>query len=78
MLDQLYCLISSDHASSLMWAGDGQDELEIDEEDLDQADHLFAFRVMKTNEQEENVVSQPGIAVRPFSSMLADAKIKAG
>jgi len=61
-----------------VWAGDVQEELEIDEEDLDQADRLFTFEVTKTNEQEENVVSRPGIAVRPFSSMLADAKDKAG
>jgi len=78
MVDQLYCFISSDHASSLVWAGDVQDELEIDEEDLYQADRLFTFEVTKTNEQEENVVSRPGIAVRSFSSTLADTKIKAG
>jgi len=58
--------------------GDVQEELEIDEEDADQADRLFTFEVTKTNEQEENVVSRPGIAVSPFSSVLADAKAKAG
>ena len=61
-----------------MWAGDVQEELEIDEEDLDEADRLFTFEVTKTNEQEENVVSRPGISVSPFSSTLADAKAKAG
>jgi len=45
-----------------VWAGDVQEELEIEEED-DHADRLFTFEVTKTNEQEENVVSRPGIAV---------------
>ena len=61
-----------------MWAGDVQEELEIDEEDADHADRLFTFEVTKTNEQEENVVSRPGIAVSPFSSISAGAKAKAG
>ena len=77
IVDQLYCLISSDHASSLVWAGDVQEELEIDEDD-DQADRLFTFEVTKTNEQEENVVSRPGITVRRFSLALTNAKVKAG
>jgi len=61
-----------------VWAGDVQEELEIDEEDADQADRLFTFEVTKTNEQEENVVSRPGIVVSPFSSVLADANPGAG
>lgn len=72
-MDQLYCLVSSDHASSLVWAGDIQEELEIDEEDDDQVDRLFAFEVTKTNEQEENVVSRLGIDVRGSLPVSADA-----
>ena len=59
-------LVSSDHASSLVWAGDVQGELDIDEGDDEQADCLFTFEVMKTNEQEEDVVPRPGITVRVF------------
>ena len=66
--DQLYCLISSGHASSLAWAGDVPDELVTDEED-DQGDRLFTFEVMKTNEQEENVVPRPGITVSGLISV---------
>jgi len=62
----------------LEWAGDVQEELEIDGEDGDQVDRLFTFEVTKTNEQEENVVPRPGITVRRFLSAFADAKAKAG
>jgi hypothetical protein len=47
----------------LVWAEDIQEELEVNEEDDDQLDRLFTFEVMKTNEQEENVVSRPGVTV---------------
>lgn len=78
IVDQLYCLISLDHASSIVWAGDVQGEVEINEEDDDQVDRLFTFEVMKTNEQEENVTSRPGITVRRLLFMLPDAKFRAG
>ena len=78
IVDQLHCLISSDHASSLVWAGDVQDALEIDVEDDDQVDRLFTFEVMKTNEQEENVIPRQGITVRGFLYSLADAKVRTG
>ena len=61
-----------------MWAGDVQKELEIDEGNDEQAGCLSTFEVTKTNEQEENVVPRPGISVRIFLFMLADAKVKAG
>jgi len=77
IVDQLYCLVSSDHASSLVWAEDIQEELEI-ERDNEKSDRLFTFEVMKTNEQEENVVPRPGISVRVSLFMLANAKAKAG
>ena len=61
-----------------MWAGDVQEELQINEGDDDEADRLFTFEVMKTNEQEESVVSRPGITVRRFSFMLAGTDAKTG
>ena len=77
IVDQLYCLISPDHASSLVWTEDIQEELEIDEDD-NQADRLFTFEVTKTNEQEEDVVSRPGILVRELLSTLVAAKAEVG
>ena len=70
IVDQLYCLVSSDHASSLVWTGDVQEALEIDD---DEADSLFTFEVMKTNEQEDNVVPQQGFTVRVFLIILNNA-----
>ena len=61
-----------------MWAGDIQEGLETDEGDDEQLDCLFTFEVTKTNEQEENVVPRPGIAVRVFLFMFTNAKAKAG
>lgn len=61
-----------------MWAGDVEEELEVDGDDDDQVDRLFTFEVTKTNEQEENVTSRPGIDVRRFLSTLVDAKVKVG
>jgi hypothetical protein len=78
IVDQLYCLISSDHASSLVWAGEVQEVQEIDGEDDDQVDRMFTFEVTKTNEQEENVLSRPGIKVRGSSLVSAEANTKAG
>jgi len=67
MVDQLYCLISSDHASSLVWAGD-----------VDRTGRLFTFGVTEINEQEENVVSRPGINVRRCLFVLVGAKTRLG
>jgi len=66
IVDQLYCLISPDHASSLVWAGNVQEELEIDDVDDDHVGRMFTFEVTKTNEKKEDIVSRPGITVRSF------------
>lgn len=63
----------------MILAGDAQEELEIDEDDDDdQVDCLFTFEVTKTNEQEENVVSRPGITVRGSLPVFTNAKAKVG
>ena len=67
IVDQLYCLISSNHASSLVWAGDVHGELGFGGRCDNQPGRLFTFEVTKTNEQEESVVSRPGINARVFS-----------
>ena len=60
----------------MVWASDVQEEQEINEEDDDHVDRLFTFEVTKTNEQEEDVVSRPGITVRESSITSADANAK--
>ncbi|KAI0317532.1 hypothetical protein OF83DRAFT_1171919 [Amylostereum chailletii] len=61
MTDQVVSLVSSEHASTLMWkdeqAGEG---METDEEE---SDRLFTFEVAKTVEQEENVTARDGITM---------------
>ena len=61
-----------------MWIGDVQEELEIDDEGDDQMNRLFTFEVAKTYEQEENVVSRPGVNVRGFLFMSDKVKTKVG
>ena len=60
-----------------MWTENIQEELEIDEDD-NQADRLFTFEVTKTKEQEEDVISRPGILVRELLSTLVAAKAEVG
>lgn len=80
IVDQLYCLISSDHASSIVWTGDVQEELGVDDDDDDddRVDRFFTFEVTKTSEQEESVTSRPGIMVRRSLSALAGAEARTG
>ena len=75
-MDQLHCFISFEHASSIVWAGDTQEELGIEEDD--EVDRLFTFEVTKTSEQEENVVPRPGITVRELLSTLINTKAGTG
>lgn len=77
-MDQLYCLASLEHASSIVWAGDVHEEPGINDEEDDQVDRLFTFEVTKTSEQEENVVSRPGINVRRLLSALTGTEAGAG
>jgi len=60
-----------------VWTENIQEELEIDEDD-NQADRLFTFEVTKTKEQEEDVISRPGILVRELLSTLVAAKAEVG
>jgi hypothetical protein len=58
--DQIMALISHEHAASLVW------DKEQDEQEDDQGNHtrLFTFKVSKTKEQEEDIKYRPGFQVR--------------
>ncbi|KAJ7066394.1 hypothetical protein C8F01DRAFT_1123111 [Mycena amicta] len=58
LCDQVVCLISPEHARSIVW-NDEQEEIMMELED-EGADRLFTFEVAKTNEQEEDVSVRPG------------------
>ena len=60
--DQVVCLMSDEHASSIIWKGNDADESDVVFDDED-TDRMFDFEVTKTNEQEENVKSRAGFEV---------------
>ncbi|KAI0751603.1 hypothetical protein C8Q80DRAFT_1158351 [Daedaleopsis nitida] len=62
--DQVVCLLSNEHAESIVWKRDevANDDIDIDMEDDD--DRMFLFEVAKTSEQEENVTARPGFEIR--------------
>jgi hypothetical protein len=53
-------LVSSDHASRIVWNNVQEEETDVDEDD---DDRLFAFEVSKTKEQDEDVQSRLGFKV---------------
>ncbi|KAJ7183070.1 hypothetical protein B0H12DRAFT_1246842 [Mycena haematopus] len=58
--DQAICLISPDHARTIVW----NDEAEDNPMDIEEgSDRLFTFEVAKTNEQEETVSVAPGFTM---------------
>lgn len=62
--DQIVSLVSSQHAESIVWDEDKDDNFSMDADDEDESDRLFTFEVTKTKEQEENVSTRPGFQVR--------------
>ena len=61
MCDQVFGLISSDHAQSIVWKG-GNEDVSMDADDQE-SDRLFTFEVSKTKEQEESVTTRTGFQV---------------
>ncbi|RPD81278.1 hypothetical protein L226DRAFT_549908 [Lentinus tigrinus ALCF2SS1-7] len=59
--DQVVCLLSDEHAQTIVW----RDEVQSEDEDMDDDDddRLFAFEVSKTNEQEEGITSRPAFTL---------------
>ncbi|KAF7309973.1 VWFA domain-containing protein [Mycena indigotica] len=61
--DQVVCLVSPEHAQSIVWHDSNESEvMEMDLED-ESTDRLFTFAVAKTNEQEEDVTIRPGFQI---------------
>ncbi|KAF7308315.1 VWFA domain-containing protein [Mycena chlorophos] len=67
--DQTVCLISPEHARSVVWNDEPEEAGLVDFED-EAADRMFAFEVAKTNEQEEDVSVRSGFAM---SALIAAA-----
>ncbi|CAK5283767.1 unnamed protein product [Mycena citricolor] len=63
LADQVVCLVSSEHARSIVWNEDS-DGLEtpigLDLDLQEASDRMFSFEVAKTNEQEEDVSTREG------------------
>ncbi|KAG1805444.1 uncharacterized protein BJ212DRAFT_1391820 [Suillus subaureus] len=67
--DQVMALISPEHARSVVWSGqEDEDTMEMDE-NQDEYDRMFTFEVRKTNEQEEAIKPRPGF--KATSSYIA-------
>jgi len=69
LCDQIYCLISGEHGSRLVWKQDFKSRMEEeqhseDEDDMENYDRLFTFKVAVTNEQEETATLQQGFTVK--------------
>ncbi|KAJ7781844.1 hypothetical protein DFH07DRAFT_389440 [Mycena maculata] len=65
--DQVTCLISEEHAQSIVWSGDSDGAVTTSNSE---PSRLFKFKVAKTKEQEEGVTPRPGFEI---STALARA-----
>ncbi|KAJ7656305.1 hypothetical protein DFH06DRAFT_991968, partial [Mycena polygramma] len=61
MCDQVTCLISEEHAQSIIWSDESEDA--ASNHDNNKPSRLYKFKVAKTNEQEETVTPRPGFKV---------------
>ena len=59
MCDQIVSLISSEHAGSILWSDEDNEDEDID----DESDRMFTFEVAQTNEQEESISVRKGFKV---------------
>lgn len=60
MSDRIIALISSEHATKIVWDIEVDGTLSEPEDEEDESDRLFTFEVAKTNEQDENVMATAG------------------
>ncbi|KAJ7504160.1 hypothetical protein B0H11DRAFT_1709774, partial [Mycena galericulata] len=61
MCDQVTCLISEEHAQSIVWSGDSEDAAASAENNPPR--RQYKFKVAKTNEQEETVAQRTGFKI---------------
>lgn len=66
MCDQVVSLISSEHAKTIIWSEEDDENVDNDQTldlDQDESDRMFTFEVAQTNEQEESVTVREGFKV---------------
>lgn len=63
MCDQVVSLISPEHAQTILWSDEDNEDEDILEVDQDGSDRMFTFEVAQTNEQEETVTVRNGFKV---------------
>ncbi|KAJ7696453.1 hypothetical protein B0H17DRAFT_399071 [Mycena rosella] len=70
--DQVTCMISEEHAQSIVWIDDSEDAATNMENN--KPSRLYKFKVAKTNEQEEMVTTRPGFTINaPIFTASSDA-----
>ena len=73
MCDQIVSLISSEHAQTILWSEEGddnEDDANILDMDQDDSDRMFSFKVAQTNKQEESITVREGFKVNSFYALL--------
>ncbi|KIJ05810.1 hypothetical protein PAXINDRAFT_20962 [Paxillus involutus ATCC 200175] len=75
MCDQVVALISSEHARTIVWNENDEDDNDGMEVDQDESDRMFTFEVAQTNDQEESVTVREGF--KAFSDRIALPEVPA-
>ncbi|KAF9218569.1 hypothetical protein BS17DRAFT_720337 [Gyrodon lividus] len=73
MCDQVVALISSEHAQTIIWNENDEDDNDALEVDQDESDRMFTFEVAQTNEQEESVTVREGFRAASDRIALPEA-----
>ncbi|KIK75506.1 hypothetical protein PAXRUDRAFT_172638, partial [Paxillus rubicundulus Ve08.2h10] len=60
MCDQVVALISSEHAQTIVWNENDENDNDALDVDQDESDRMFTFEVAQTNDQEESVTIREG------------------
>jgi hypothetical protein len=68
MCDQVVALISSEHAQTIVWNENDEDNDDALDVEQDESDRMFTFEVAQTNDQEESVTVREGFKVSTSSS----------
>jgi hypothetical protein len=67
MCDQVVALISSEHAQTIVWNENEEDDDDALDVEQDESDRMFTFEVAQTNDQEESVTVREGFKVSTSS-----------
>ncbi|KIJ13989.1 hypothetical protein PAXINDRAFT_100354 [Paxillus involutus ATCC 200175] len=69
MCDQVVALISSEHAQTIVWNENEEDDDDALDVEQDESDRMFTFEVAQTNDQEESVTVREGF--KAFSDRIS-------